>query len=184
MKRPPEVTGRDARPQVTLSTGAILSIFWLASALSVAVVLTLLLVSSSAEEARRLQYHRAIGVLLLVDLVGGVIMNFIALRVEFRDEELVVERGLRPFAKKVVVPYQRITRVRANDYPVQVKVDLDDGTEVKLANDYTWTRGPLPEVEFKEGASSRPMLRMRRIAALVEERAEQSRRQQQQPDPG
>ena len=100
-------------------------------------------------------------------VVGMWVAN---VRVSFHREYLAIERGLGSMRLVTRVEYQRMGRVRPSDRPVNVTIDLLDGQKIYIADSGARIRGDLPEVEFKEGASARPMHLMRRIAKLVDQR--------------
>lgn len=105
-------------------------------------------------------------------VVGMWVAN---VRVSFHREYLAIERGLGSLRRATRVEYQRMGRVRPSDWPVNVTIDLDDGQKIYIADSGARISGDLPEVDFKEGASARPMHLMRRIAKLVDQRIALSR---------
>ncbi len=96
---------------------------------------------------------------------------FYNLRVSFYRDRLVVQRGFRVLQHTKAVAYESIGRARTTySWRPAVTLDLRNGKRLRIADEMSRVVGVLPEVDFKEGESTEASTRIRRIAALVDQR--------------
>jgi membrane protein YdbS with pleckstrin-like domain len=111
-------------------------------------------------------------VFVVVLVLGQAAFEISSIRTEILPTHLAVRRGLIFPWRRHTIPLRQVTRVRAYPFPsLRVTVGQDGGATVTIANSMTEVIGELPEIEFEEGNHAGPIVLMRQIKGLVEERA-------------